>query len=63
MMAIHGIEDRHMWVDKMENFMQNNFEQAEFHRIAQAGHAPFYEQPQLVNKLILDFVLKRSLGP
>jgi len=52
-----------MWVDKMENFMQNNFEQAEFHRIAQAGHAPFYEQPQLVNKLILDFVLKRSLGP
>lgn len=62
-LSIHGVEDRHMWVDKMETFMKSNFERVEFHRIAGAGHAPFYEQPVLVNKLILGFVRKSHSWP
>ena len=62
-LSIHGVEDRHMWVDKMEIFMKSNFERVEFHSIGGAGHAPFYEQPVPVNKLILDSVRKTISGP
>lgn len=58
-LSIHGVEDRHMWVDKMETFMRSNFELVEFHRIAGAGHAPFNEQPVPVDKIILGFIHKK----
>jgi pimeloyl-ACP methyl ester carboxylesterase len=60
-LSIHGVKDRHMCVDKMEKFMHGNFKNVEFHRLDSAGHAPFYEQPSVVNKIILDFVNRISL--
>lgn len=50
-----------MLVDNMENFMHENFNNVEFHRLQGVGHAPFYERPTVVNKLILDFVKKNTL--
>jgi pimeloyl-ACP methyl ester carboxylesterase len=59
-LSIHGVGDKHMWADKMENFMKSNFDLVEFHKLAGVGHAPFYERPEAVNKYILDFVHKIS---
>jgi pimeloyl-ACP methyl ester carboxylesterase len=60
-LSIHGVQDKHMCVDKMENFMHDNFNNVEFHRLESAGHAPFYEQPVVVNKIIMDFVARISV--
>ena len=35
--------------------------QAEFHVIEEAGHVPHYEQPEVVNSILLDFLGKKSL--
>jgi len=58
-LVIHGVEDRHMYVDKLEAFMKGNFGNVEFHRVEGVGHAPFYEVPEFVNRTVLDFVKKQ----
>jgi len=47
-----------MYADKVEGFMKENFGNVEFHRVEGAGHSPFYEKPDFVNKTILSFVEK-----
>lgn len=59
-LSVHGVEDRHMYVDKLEVFMKSHFVKVEFIRLAGAGHAPFYEKPEVVNKFILEFVSRVS---
>jgi len=58
-LVIHGTEDRHMYVDKIEAFMKENFGNVEFHRVEGAGHATFYETPEFVNRTLLEFVNKQ----
>ena len=60
-LVIHGEGDKHMYIDKLESFMKENFENVEFHAVKGAGHAVFYESPELVNRTILEFV-KRVYG-
>lgn len=57
-LVIHGEDDKHIYVDKIESFMKNNFGNVEFHALQGVGHASFYESPEIVNKLILDFIVK-----
>jgi pimeloyl-ACP methyl ester carboxylesterase len=60
-LVIHGEEDKHMYIDKLESFMKENFENVEFHAVNGAGDAVFYESPEFVNNTILEFV-KRVHG-
>ena len=55
-LAIHGEEDRHIYVDKVEMFMMENFGNVEFHRLAGVGHMVFYENAKATNRLILNYV-------
>ena len=58
-LVIHGEEDRHIYVDKIEEYMKTNFGNVEFHRVKGAGHATFYETPEFVNRTVLEFVSKQ----
>lgn len=60
-LVIHGEDDKHMYADKVDAFMKENFGNVEFHALKGVGHAAFYEKPSVVNKLILEFV-KRING-
>jgi pimeloyl-ACP methyl ester carboxylesterase len=55
-LVIHGDGDQHMYLDKLESFMKENFGNVEFHAVKGVGHAVFYETPEFVNKTILNFV-------
>lgn len=57
-LVIHGDGDKHMYIDKLEAFMGDNFGNVEFHALKGVGHAVFYESPEFVNKTILEFVKK-----
>lgn len=47
-----------MYIDKIENFMKENFGNVEFHGLKGVGHAVFFESPEFVNKTVLEFVGK-----
>lgn len=61
-LVIHGDGDKHMYIDKIEAFMEENFGNVEFHRLKGVGHAVFYESPEFVNRTILDFVKRVQKG-
>ncbi|KAJ3786495.1 alpha/beta-hydrolase [Lentinula aff. detonsa] len=56
--AIQGEDDQHLVPQKLEKWMKDHLTRSEFHLIPGVGHAPFYEAPDIANKLILDFVKK-----
>lgn len=61
MLVIQGTKDKHIYHEKMEQFIRTTFgDVAEYHRLDGAGHSPFYELPETVNRLILDFVERVS---
>lgn len=56
-LVIHGEEDLHLYSSKLKKWlMDHNFSQYEFHVLPGVGHSPFYEAPDVTNKLILEFV-------
>lgn len=59
-MAIQGEDDQHLVPKNLEKWMKDHLARSEFHLIPGVGHAPFYEAPDVTNKLILDFVEKHS---
>ncbi|KAJ3813481.1 alpha/beta-hydrolase [Lentinula aff. lateritia] len=59
-MAIQGEDDQHLVPKNLEKWMKDHLARSEFHLIPGVGHAPFYEAPDVTNKLILDFVEKYS---
>lgn len=54
-LVLQGDKDKHVVWDNLQKFM-GTFKKSEFVLLRGAGHAPFFEQPQEVNKAILDFV-------
>jgi pimeloyl-ACP methyl ester carboxylesterase len=57
-LVLQGTADKHLLVDKVEDFMRSHFDRIEFHRMEAVGHALFYEQPEFVNSTILAFIQK-----
>lgn len=57
---VHGVDDKHLSVQKMRQFARVEFEHAEFHAVDEAGHMCFYERPEKTNRVILDFMLRIS---
>ncbi|KAE9402061.1 alpha/beta-hydrolase [Gymnopus androsaceus JB14] len=56
-LVIHGGEDQHLFAWKLEKWLKDHqFSQYEFHLLPGVGHSPFYEAPDVTNKLILKFV-------
>ncbi len=46
-----------MELEKHEEFMKQNFgDNLDYQRLPGAGHSPFYELPDVVNPMILQFV-------
>lgn len=46
-----------MDLEKHEEFMKQNFgDNLDYRRLPGAGHAPFYELPEIVDPMILQFV-------
>jgi pimeloyl-ACP methyl ester carboxylesterase len=58
--AIQGLDDQHIIPDKLENLLKRNFAKIEYHGLPDVGHAPFWENPDTTNKLILEFVQNHS---
>lgn len=55
--CIQGTEDTMMELEKHEEFMKKNFgDNLDYRRLPGAGHSPFYELPEVVNPMILQFV-------
>ncbi|KAF9058625.1 alpha/beta-hydrolase [Rhodocollybia butyracea] len=59
-MAIQGEVDQHLIPPKLEKWMKEHLAISEFHLLKDVGHAPFFEAPDVTNKLILEFVKKYS---
>ena len=57
-LAIQGEDDTHIIPEKLEKWMKDHLSRSEFHLLPGVGHAPFYEAPEVTNKLILGFVKK-----
>ncbi|KAK0435276.1 alpha/beta-hydrolase [Armillaria borealis] len=56
-LCIQGTEDVLVDVEKHEKFMKEHFgDNLDYRRLPGAGHAPFYELPEVVNLNILQFV-------
>ncbi|PBK60694.1 alpha/beta-hydrolase [Armillaria solidipes] len=56
-LCIQGTEDTLMDLEKHEEFMKQNFgDNLDYRRLPGAGHAPFYELPEIVDPMILQFV-------
>ncbi|KAE9404384.1 alpha/beta-hydrolase [Gymnopus androsaceus JB14] len=60
-LAIQGEDDQHLIAEKLEKWMKDHLAQSEFHLLPGVGHAPFYEAPEVTNRLILGFVDKYSV--
>lgn len=58
--SIQGEADQHIVPSKLEKWMKDHLAHSEFHLIPGVGHVPFYEAPDITNKLILEFVDKYS---
>ncbi|KAK0193145.1 alpha/beta-hydrolase [Armillaria mellea] len=62
-LCIHGTEDVLFDVEKHEKFMKKHFgNNLDYRRLPGAGHAPFYELPEVVNLNILQFVRRIYSG-
>ncbi|KAK0237450.1 alpha/beta-hydrolase [Armillaria nabsnona] len=56
-LCIQATEDTMMELEKHEEFMKQNFgDNLDYRRLPGAGHSPFYELPDVVNPMILQFV-------
>ncbi|KAK0472283.1 Alpha/Beta hydrolase protein [Armillaria novae-zelandiae] len=56
-LCIQGTEDIMMELERHEEFMKQSFgDNLEYRRLPGAGHSPFYELPDVVNPMILQFV-------
>ncbi|KAK0472281.1 Alpha/Beta hydrolase protein [Armillaria novae-zelandiae] len=56
-LCIQGTEDTMMELGKHEEFMKKNFgDNLDYRRLPGVGHSPFYELPEVVNPMILQFI-------
>ncbi|KKA19450.1 hypothetical protein T310_6574 [Rasamsonia emersonii CBS 393.64] len=56
-LVIQGTADRHVRHEALESFMRTQFpDVSEYHRLDGVGHACFYEKPDVVDRLIVEFV-------
>jgi pimeloyl-ACP methyl ester carboxylesterase len=55
-LVIQGSQDLHLNCNALHKWMEVNEYNFEFNELSDVGHAPFYENPERTNTLILDFV-------
>jgi len=56
-LAIWGKEDRSVAL-KVSDDLRTAIPQAQFHIIDDAAHIPFYEHPEIVNPMLIEFLNK-----
>jgi pimeloyl-ACP methyl ester carboxylesterase len=61
-LVIYGEEDRILLADEVERFMNENFGRVEFHKLGGVGHAAFLERPEVVNRILLEWVRRICRG-
>ncbi|KAL1962667.1 hypothetical protein VTN77DRAFT_9301 [Rasamsonia byssochlamydoides] len=60
-LVIQGTADRHIRHEKLEALMRTLFPAVtEYHRLEGVGHACFYEKPEEVDRLIVEFVQRNQ---
>jgi pimeloyl-ACP methyl ester carboxylesterase len=60
-LVIQGESDVHLNAEKFKDLVKENFgSTAEYHTFEGVGHMPFYERVDETNKLILEFVTRKS---
>ncbi|KAG7446699.1 alpha/beta-hydrolase [Guyanagaster necrorhizus] len=61
-LCIQAMGDTLMESDKHEEFMKRHFgDNLEYRRVPGGGHAPFYEYPEIVNPMIIEFVRRVTI--
>jgi pimeloyl-ACP methyl ester carboxylesterase len=58
-LLIWGVEDRLLPIE-LSDFICNAFSGIKFHRIEGTGHIPHYEKPEVVNRILIEFLGEKN---